>query len=253
MTIQEAHHLSELMNSSNVDAIVSELNQLHLLPKTLSMEQAKELVRGRYGQTICQQPQKISYSNQLNDSDWKENFNCLINGTGIDSYFMPLRTYRFLEVVDWLLYYFVTCPGIDLANILSLGGRLFFICIIVEGIFCFPQAILESYWLYTGQFINPIKLTSGKIFIDLFDQSWEQENLPYLYTSGTNGTWSIENYSGISLYIENFYGIWLIFHESGDHGFGAHIRGYCSEIHAKGREHFYTRPEFWGDEPWPWP
>jgi len=249
VTIQDANYLSQLMNGSDVDAIVSELNRLNLLPKTVSIEQAEALVSGRYGQKIFQQSQKTSHSMLSLDTDWKENFNCNISGHGVDAYFMTLRAYRFLTALDWFLYYTFTSFGFELGNILSLGGRLEIVFYLIVAPFLIPQFLVESYLLDIGQFINPIKLAPGKIFAELYEASFEPANPPFLNTSGTNGTWSIENYNGIAMYMENFYGTWLTYHEPGH--LGAYMKGYCSNIHAKGQDK-YGWNRYWGDDDWPW-
>jgi hypothetical protein len=52
ITLEKANLLSQLMNGSDNDAIVSQLNQLNLISNKISIAQAKELISGRYGQKI---------------------------------------------------------------------------------------------------------------------------------------------------------------------------------------------------------
>ena len=249
VTVQDANYLSQLMNGSDDDAIVSELDRLNLLPKTVSVEQAKDLVSGRYGQKISEQSQKIFYLNQSMDTDWKENFNCNISGYGVDAYFMTPR----MLILSYALYI-----GLDLI-ILPFAVPLFVLCFLFINntkVFLFllglltiivsPLALVKSY-IEMGQFINSFKFTPGRIVANLFDAVGDGN--PYLNTSGRNGTWGFENdYRGIAMYMQGFYGIWLSILDYRQVP-GANVKGYCSYIKAKGMDDWPWNG--WGDD-WPW-
>jgi len=243
VTAQEANYLSQLMNDSDDDAIVSELARLNLLPKTVSIEQAKELVSGRYGQEIFQKSQNLSHLNQLNDTDWRENFYCNISGFGHDAYFMTLRMHLLstaLGVILSLIIWPFAFPLLLLCSRHPNNLTIFLICIVLLTIITSPLAILRTYQA-VGQIFNSIKITPGQIGAVLYDAIGDGN--PYLNTSGRNETWGFENnYRGIAIYMNGFYGIWLSIND-GRQVPGANVKGYCTYIKAKGLD----------DWPWdPW-
>lgn len=246
VTVEDANFLSQLMNGSDIDAIVTELNRLNLISDKIGIEKAKELVSGRYGQKISQESQNI---NRSMDTDWKENYNCNITGEGVDSYFMPVSMYNLINSLK-LIYNIITLPiVVPLYLLLILAFQtdnmnLFAITILLMTGVILPMVLLERYLTYG----RPIKATPDKIVANLFDA--QNNEKPYLNTTGDNGTWGFEEkYRGIAMYMQGFYGIWLTI-QDGAHAPGAQVKGYCNYIKAKGMSDWPW--DGWEDDGWPW-
>jgi hypothetical protein len=242
----DANFLSHLMKGSDIDAIVSELNRLNLISDKIGIEKTKELVSGRYGQKISQKPQNIR---QSMDADWKENYNCNITGQGVDSYFMPLKLYQLINTLKFG-YNILTLPIVVPLFILAIlayqlgNENLLIVSLLLLTATIVPIALLERYLTYG----RPIKATSDKIVANLFDA--QNNERPYLNTTGDNGTWGFEEkYRGIAMYMQGFYGIWLSI-QDGAHAPGADVKGYCNYIKAKGMSDWPWNG--WEDDGWPW-
>jgi hypothetical protein len=188
------------------------------------------------------------------DTDWKENYNCNITGHGVDAYFMTKTTHRFL-IFAGRAYAVVTAPiTIPLFVLLYLVVKsgnfydyntLFYVYLIVGmlGAILLPMILLNKFLTYG----IAIKNTPDKIVGNLFDAMGDGN--PYLNTTGENGTWGFENnYRGIAMYMEGFYGLWVSIND-GRQVPGADVKGYCHYVKAKGMDDWPW--DGWGED-YPW-
>jgi len=249
VTVQDALHLSQLMNGSDNEAIISELDHLGLLPETVSREQATELLNGVYAQKELQRQfqrsQRLLYLGQSSESEWMKNSFCSVNGYGSNYYFMTPTSLVLKFIFVELYALFVSLPagllGILLAAIFNDVSIFYFFLFL----FCYPQLALQEVLLDNGWSIIPLKF-SPIVVAELYD--WDGTDFPILNTSGIRGNWSIGNYTGIGIHMTGFFGIWLSrFPGTGD-GPSAQVKGYCLNINAKGLNDWYWK----GWEDWPW-
>lgn len=255
VSAQDALCLSRLMNGSDLYAIAYELSRLGLLPENLSRQQAMDLMSGKYGMNEFQRFQKVANRKIAPNSEWKENSFCSIDAYGPDIYSTSLLVYITANLLDWLLYYLVTIPGLLLgfliASPLLLMGLLipFFnllgllIVEIVSAPFYIPQMMVEGF-LMTGHNFIPLRASPLLTATKLFDVSGSTQT--YLKTSGLQGDWSLENYTSIGMFLWGFFGLSLITINE-DLTTNVYLKGFCLDVKSKGLDDWDWNP--WGD--WP--
>ncbi len=255
VSVQDALRLSKLMNGSDLYAIASELSRLGLLPENLSRQQAMDLMSGKYGMNEFERFQKVANRKIATKSEWKENSFCTIDAYGPDIYSMSLLVYMTANLLDWLLYYLVTIPGLFLgfliASPLLLMGLFipFFSLLglllveIVSAPFYIPQMAVEEF-LMSGHNFIPLRASPLLTATKLFDVSGSTQT--YLKTSGLQGEWSLENYTSIGMYLWGFFGLSLITINE-DSTTNVYLKGFCLDVKSKGLDDWDWNP--WGD--WP--
>jgi hypothetical protein len=248
---QDAVYLSQVMNTSDSAALASELHRYGLLPQTMTVTQATEVINGVYVQKELQRVQQLLHANQSLDTDWMSNSLCSVRGYGPRSLYTTPRFWVWSTTLVFALYCFVTIPGFFVAEALShifnssFSDIIFFFTVLL---FYFPQMLAEDLYWNMGQWINPIKLPSAVVVAHLTTWDWAGDTeTPYLNVSGRKGNWTIENYTGIGIHMIGFFGVWLSRY-NGSNRASAQVKGYCLHINAKGLDDDHW--DGWHD--WPW-
>jgi len=251
LSVQDAAYLSLLMDTSDSAFLASELCRYGLLPQAMTVDQAVEVLNGESIQKKVQQAQQFLGVKQSLDSDWMSNSLCSVSGFGLRSLYTTPRFLVWSTALIFALFCFITVPGIFVATALSrmfndtYSYLIFFFTLIL---FYFPQMLVEDLYWDMGQWINPIKLPSTLVVAHLTTWDWAGDiETPYLSVLGSDGNWTIENYTGIGLHMIGFFGVWLSTYNKSNRA-SAQFRGYCLHINAKGLD-----DRFWdGWHDWPW-
>jgi len=251
LLVQDAMYLSQVMNTSDSATIASELDRFGLLPQMMTVEQATELINGKSLRKKVQQVQQFLDVEQSLDSEWMSNSLCSVSGYGPRSLYETPRFMVWSTALVYALFCFITIPGIFVATALSLmfnesfSDLIFFFTLML---FYFPQMLAEDLYWDMGQWINPIKLPSALVIAHLTTWDWAGDTeTPYLSVSGTNGDWTIENYTGIGLHMIGFFGVWLSLYNKSNRA-SAQVKGSCLHMNAKGLDDDHW--DGWHD--WPW-
>jgi hypothetical protein len=251
LMVQDAVYLSQVMNTSDGVTLAFELDRYGLLPQSMTVTQAAEIINGVSMYEEVQRVQQFLHANQSLDTDWMSNSLCSVSGYGPRSLYTTPRFWVWSTALVFALYCFVTMPGFFVAEVLShiFNGSfsdIIFFCTVL--LFYFPQMLAEDLYWTMGQWINPIKLPCAVVVAHLTTWDWAGDNeTPYLDVSGRQGNWTIENYTGIGIHMIGFVGVWLSRYNKSNRA-SAQVKGYCLHINAKGLDDDHW--DGWGD--WPW-
>jgi len=224
VAVEDAEHISELMDDSDYGAVVSELSRLGLLPQSMSVGEAEDLISGEYGIRQFEEHREQMKGFPFQPSGTKYNLFSIVSGSG-DSYEVTslrakLYVYSIFTVgillltidvflVDFPWYpiwiTFELIPGDELKM-----GPL--------GVLAFLMAMLCDFILCCSYGLNPIKL--GLLFDGHISGSEANLN-----TLGLLGKWQMES-SAIYLSMTGFLG--LLTHSSK----GFKLSGFCFYIEA---------------------
>jgi len=209
ISVQDSYRLSSVMNSSDVNAIASELMSLGLLPSSMSQDELKNLISEEYGKKAF-----TKYSDKLNSivvgrSEVKQNLFCTINGEA-NSYFttnyksMSVYAVAFIPAMALILldiFLQLTLPWYPiLLTIPTFVGMLPMGILGVLGFVVWTAGLLGSELID----FMPVKLS---LIQSVVMGGSHGLPLPHVNTSGVIGKWAIYN-EQITLYLIGFFGVW---------------------------------------------
>jgi len=234
-------HLIQLLHSSNDSVTASELKYLGLLPKTINVEKARDIISGDYGKReLSKYESRLKFSPIDGNTTSYKNALCKIQGDAVDSYYCPLW---------WLII------NSGLAIICkSIGWPLVVLDLIFEKLFRWYPLFGDEYgigllfWI-GGFFINlfeiwPLYGTSigvkipGKLngFVSvIFDDAFHVAK-PNLVTSGLRGEWEIHNNRSIVFNMIGFTGLWITIPDM-QQSDGCEFKGFCLYVSATAEDY----------------
>lgn len=229
--IQDYEHLSQLMDGSNIDAIVYKLDKLHLLPEKINIEQSKDLLSGEYGKQHFEKLQEKLKLNHFANSNIKRNIFCNVSGNGVHCelstpVLWTITAVFMLSGVSLMLldFLFRIFPWYPLyGNYPFYSGPFFFLAMSFVGI---GELILESFRL-KSQKEMPL---SFAILEDSSLHPWEYSNVN---TSGLLGKWWIRNHY-IHLNMIGFLGLWITYDGGWECGRPCEFKGFALYVNAWG-------------------
>jgi hypothetical protein len=244
ISIDDYEHLIQLLHGSEDNATVSELEHLGLLPEGMTVQRAKEIISGEYGKKKLENYKENNLKNFFinDDSIIKKNMFCAIQGSAVDSYFLPFWWLAIMygvgaivvsigiflwsldtklrELFDWYPLFEEDDPvGLDLLQFMV----LFILGFNYITFNIFPEVLI-------GRNI-PLKLT-GYVGARLFAAF--NVTHPILNTLGLLGQWSIENYRSIDLSMIGFTGLWINIPDIQQVD-GCEFKGFCLYVSANAK------------------
>ena len=230
ISITEFDYFLQLMDSSDIDAIAYNLHKLGLLPNNIPIQQAKDLISGRYGKQLFSEVQEEIKSTFLLESDGKRNIFCSISGDAVDN--------ELTTPFVWLLMCAFIIPGLSLM-LLDLhlrqypwypqyGDYMFH-----YGPFFVLGILIALFGGYIGSLFSlfPIKALPFSFAI-LEDPTSAPYEYPNVNTSGLLGQWWMHN-RYIILSMIGFFGLWINYIDR-INDFACKFRGFAFYVDAKG-------------------
>lgn len=220
VSAEDTEHLSQLMDSSDIDAVASELSRLGLLPETMDVKQVKDLISGEYGRRNFEKYEEKLRDISLKESEVKQNLFCAVSGDAVDSILM---TPALQSVVGVLI--FITISLMELAQYLNpfpfVALSLLFLAFFFLGI---TDAIM---WAYMFQ---PFKAMMFP-YVRLEDSTLPPHVDANVNTSGLFGKWWMHSRQ-IYLHMIGFLGIWISYHDGvGD--LACEFKGFALYVEAE--------------------
>jgi len=222
VAIEDAEHISELMDGSDYDDVASGLSRLGLLPEGMSVGEAEDLISGEYGIRQFERYEEQLKGFPFQPSDTKYNLFSVVSGSGCDYEVFSLGLKIFVYSIYTALFMVIVLLGtIDefLQNFpwypvwrVELGpGNVGYL-----GLFGILAFLVFLFMIFLSDFVFPGIFQLNPIKIGLFlDGRITKANLN---TLGLLGKWQMES-STIYLSITGFLGLviqsWCEFEFSG--------------------------------------
>jgi len=237
ISFNDYRNLSQLLSSSDDNAITLKLDSLGLIPKSMNLKKVTELISGDYGKKEISKYKTLNKNLILNDNVTSgENSLCKIQGDAVDSTYRPFWWQYSVFIIGYILWK-IGLYIIDFDNFLSsifpwypIFGDEFGISFLKSigynlGEFLLSLAEMGPYFVLPN---IPFKL-NGFSIIEL-DDVFNVEK-PNLYTSGLNGKWEIHNQRSILIKMYGFTGIWLTIPDMQQDA-GCEFKGFCYYVNA---------------------
>jgi hypothetical protein len=237
ISINDYRSLSQLLTSSDDNAITLKLDSLGLLPKSMDIKQVTELIGGNYGKkelsNYLSGNKNIFFNGNITSG---ENVLCKIQGDAVDSTYRPFWWQNSVFVIGCILWK-IGSYIIDFDNFLSsifpwyqIFGDEFGISFLKSigynlGEFLLSLAEMGPYFVLPN---IPFKM-NGFSIIELDDVF--NVGKPNLYTSGLKGDWEIHDQRSILIKMYGFTGIWLTIPDM-QQSAGCEFKGFCYYVNA---------------------
>ncbi len=225
ISFEDAEHLSQLMDSSDFDAIAAELAHLDLVPESMSIHQIKEMLSGEYGRKHYIKSQEKIKNNHFIESNIKRNIFCNVSGDAgrnylskptlsiatemlfvisfslifLDFYFQQFSWYPTVGVGDENVYF-------QCGLLLIIGFAILLIDVLINKVF---------------DFISPKAMPYSIAFLE------DDSNIN---TSGMLGKWNMHN-QDILLNMIGFLGLWIHFSD-----YSCKFKGFALYVVARGKD-----------------
>lgn len=236
----------KLFHQSDDGALVTTLQNLGLLPQTITEQKSRDLLNGEYGRRELPNYQKTSTRSLLitNVTNGTNTF-CKIQGDAVDSYYRPLwwlvPIYSIGLISTFLMLSFA---GLDLVlrqlfpwyPLFSLDDNYYDWGILI-GLALFFS--LFTFFIETDQHGTiigvkiPVKL-NGFVTVNLDDGFHIAK--PNLETSGASGNWEIHNNTWVSIKMLGFTGLWITLPDMKNSD-GCMFKGFCLYISATAKDY----------------
>jgi hypothetical protein len=241
ITIRQYESLKQLFHQSDEDALVITLQNLGLLPKTMTTQKARDLLNGQYGRRELSTYQSTHYLLTSNVTNGTNMF-CKIQGDAVDSYYRPLWWLVSTNTVGWIGY-FIGLSFLGLDEVLRHLFRWYPLFT-----WDYDWGILVALAFFFGSFSDfisddedgtligvkiPAKL-NGFISVNLDDAFHVAK--PNLLTSGASGNWEIHNNRWVSMKMLGFTGIWVTVPDM-QQSDGCMFKGFCLYIKAAAKDY----------------
>ncbi|UCF12801.1 MAG: hypothetical protein JSW06_00715 [Thermoplasmatales archaeon] len=211
---KDAEKLFTLMDDTDYDTISRILNSLGLIPKSMTVDKVVELINGEQGRRqynqLIERLQRTFFFRD--ESEWKENVLCLVQGGAVDNIFYGPLTFMIeygaavgyavlLGILFTLDTLFQIFPWYPVGDPPFEFGPLLILALMLGAMY---GALIEGWPLH---YLIPLKI-APVVFAGLSDSFPVHQN-PNLTSTGLLGRWEICDYQDIALLMIGFTGLWI--------------------------------------------